>query len=142
MNLKSMLVAGTATVAGLAGGVAVYQLTAPADMEPEAAAPAAAATPKARAANGETRFAPCRPPSVLEGGKCVTTQVQTVTAAGTGSGSAGGTGCRPGPRGACSPQGSGPRAGGSEGTCRGSRGAGTGTGGPRPPARQPPRGRE
>ena len=79
MNLKSMLVAGTATVAGVAGGVAVYQITAPAEFTPSQAAPAAAATPKARAANGETRFAPCRPPAVLEGGKCVTTQVQTVT---------------------------------------------------------------
>jgi uncharacterized membrane protein YgcG len=79
MNLKSMLVAGTATVAGVAGGVAVYQITAPAEFTPSQAAPAAAATPKARAANGETRFAPCRPPAVLEGGKCVTTTVQTVT---------------------------------------------------------------
>jgi hypothetical protein len=79
MNLKSMLVAGAATVAGVAGGVAVYQITAPAEMEFEAAAPAVAATPKARAAKGETRYAPCRPPSVLEGGKCVTTAVRTVT---------------------------------------------------------------
>jgi translation initiation factor IF-2 len=79
MNLKSMLVAGTATVAGVAGGVAVYQITAPAEFTPSQAAPATAATPKARAANGETRFAPCRPPAVLEGGKCVTTTVQTVT---------------------------------------------------------------
>jgi hypothetical protein len=79
MNLKSMLVAGAATVAGVAGGVAVYQITAPAEVEHEAAPEAVAATPKARAAKGETRFAPCRPPSVLEGGKCVTTQVQTVT---------------------------------------------------------------
>ena len=79
MNIKSILVAGAATVAGVAGGVAVYQITAPADMESSEAAPAVAATPKARAAKGETRFAPCRPPSVLEGGKCVTTQVQTVT---------------------------------------------------------------
>jgi uncharacterized membrane protein YgcG len=78
MNLKNMLVAGTATVAGVAGGVAVYQITAPADVESNTAAPAVA-TPKARAAKGETRFAPCRPPSVLEGGKCVTTAVQTVT---------------------------------------------------------------
>ena len=79
MNLKNMLVAGTATVAGVAGGVAVYQLTAPPEFTPSQAAPAAAATPKARAPKGEVRFAPCRPPSVLEGGKCVTTQVQTVT---------------------------------------------------------------
>src|SRR6186713_345843 len=79
MNLKNMLVAGTATVAGVAGGVAVYQLTAPPEFKPSQAAPAAAATPKARAPKGEVRFAPCRPPAVLEGGKCVTTQVQTVT---------------------------------------------------------------
>ncbi len=79
MNLKSMLVAGAATVAGVAGGVAVYQITAPAEVEHQAAPEAVAATPKARAAKGETRYAPCRPPSVLEGGKCVTTQVQTVT---------------------------------------------------------------
>ena len=79
MNIKSMLVAGAATVAGVAGGVAVYQITAPAEVEHEAAPEAVAATPKARAAKGETRYAPCRPPSVLEGGKCVTTAVQTVT---------------------------------------------------------------
>ncbi|MGH3336007.1 MAG: hypothetical protein ACRDOZ_09330 [Nocardioides sp.] len=79
MNFKSMLVAGAATFAGVAGGVAVYQVTAPAEVEHGAAPEAVAATPKARAANGETRYAPCRPPSVLEGGKCVTTQVQTVT---------------------------------------------------------------
>jgi hypothetical protein len=79
MNLKSMLVAGAATVAGVAGGVAVYQVTAPAETEHVAAPEAVAATPKARAAKGETRYAPCRPPSVLEAGKCVTTAVRTVT---------------------------------------------------------------
>ncbi len=78
MNLKSMLVAGAATVAGVAGGVAVYQVTAPAPTE-HAAPEAVAATPKARAAKSETRYAPCRPPSVLEAGKCVTTAVRTVT---------------------------------------------------------------
>ena len=78
MNLKSMLVAGAATVAGVAGGVAVYQVTAPAATE-HAAPEAVAATPKARAAKSETRYAPCRPPSVLEAGKCVTTAVRTVT---------------------------------------------------------------
>ena len=38
MNLKNMLVAGTATVAGVAGGVAVYQLTAPPEFTPSQAA--------------------------------------------------------------------------------------------------------
>src|SRR5688500_18699358 len=78
MNLKSMLVAGAATVAGVAGGVAVYQVTAPPATE-HAAPEAVAATPKARAAKSETRYDPCRPPSVLAAGKCVTTAVRTVT---------------------------------------------------------------
>ena len=113
MNLKSILVAGAATVAGVAGGVAVYQITAPAELSRRPPPPAAAATPKARAAKGETRFAPCRPPAVLEGGKCVTTAVQTVTlpapAAAAGAGTSGS------PPGSCagSPQGSGPRTGSS-----------------------------
>jgi hypothetical protein len=68
MNLKSTLVAGAATVAGVAGGVAAYQMTAPAQTEFEAAAPAAVATPKASAPKGEVKFAPCKAPAVLEGG--------------------------------------------------------------------------
>ncbi|HWL98223.1 MAG TPA: hypothetical protein VNP20_12810 [Nocardioidaceae bacterium] len=88
MNIKSVLIASAAIVAGVSGAVAAYQFAAPASGSETAGAAAVVAAPDQTQRGKQARekkFAPCKPPAKLEGKKCVTTEVRTVMVGGASS---------------------------------------------------------
>ncbi len=87
MNIKSVLIASAAIVAGVSGAVAAYQFAAPASGSETAGAAAVVAAPDQtqRGKQARAKFAPCKPPAKLEGKKCVTTEVRTVMVGGASS---------------------------------------------------------
>ncbi|WP_395659444.1 hypothetical protein [Nocardioides sp.] len=89
MKIMSVLVLIAVVTVGLAAGTFAYQTAADAGGSSQAAGASAAAVPAAPAAHParaehrghqrpKVRWAPCKPPAVLQGKVCVTEEVHTV----------------------------------------------------------------
>ena len=86
MNIKSILIVLAAVVAGTLGGSVAYQVAVPAgNAQPATNESIVLKSPEAaaRQQRRKARFAPCKAPAQLEGRRCVTDVVRTVSVPGS-----------------------------------------------------------
>ena len=84
MNIKSGFVLLIALTAGVLGGTAAYQVATPTSSSAEEVARESIVVGKGdRARDQGPKFAPCKRPATLQGGRCVTDVTRTVVVPGT-----------------------------------------------------------